>query len=51
MNDRAALRLVRPDIQEQDIGALPGEALGSRFDAWNMSDTKLAGAIGLEQFA
>jgi hypothetical protein len=43
--------LVRPDIQEQDVGALPGEALGCRVDAWNMSNAKLAGAIGLEQFA
>jgi hypothetical protein len=41
--------LVRPDIQEQDVGAFPGEALGRRFDSENMSDSKLAGAIGFEQ--
>ena len=33
VNDGAALRLVRTDIQEQDIRAPPREALGGRFDA------------------
>src|SRR6266581_5531460 len=48
MNDRAAPRLVRPDIQEQDVGALSGKALGSGFDAKNMCDAELFGSIGFE---
>jgi hypothetical protein len=51
MNDSAASRLVRPNIQEQDISALPREELSDRFDALNVRDAKLFGAIGFKQIA
>jgi hypothetical protein len=49
MNDGTAPRLVRPDIQQQNIGILPGETLRGRFHAGNMRDAKLARALGFEQ--
>lgn len=49
LNDRAPSLLVRPNIKEQDVGALSAETFSGRLDAMNMCDAKLGGALGFEQ--